>query len=428
MHVVFITSNKDFFDENGKERVYLRGLIEASEVLHIVVSTKRRDRHKVTKLNDHTWIYPTNSYFTFLYLFDLIHVVRFQLLWQKEFRAHVIHSDDPGIVGWVGMLLSYWYKCVWVVNIRSYYWGSHQSFLKRLTLVPIRVLFVQAYRVCVFSEITRIYLSAHINRKGIAKIVSFPQISDRGSIQQDTTSTTETKVLAHSEFKFVLLVVSEFNKTNRVSLAFNILSRLRQNKNYAHAGLIIVGRGAYKIPLKIRAAVQGLDPWVVFENPNVPIREYANIANIFLYLSGGKENEEAFINVAMARCAMIASSDEVSRGIISDGFNGYIISPATTDRFVSAIIRINEMPGLREQFKANSDMRLINNSMQTSTQVAEELKKIWEYQAAPEPMRTMPILKFHPLYPQKTPPTLYEKTTQMLREILYSPFSSSKEK
>jgi glycosyltransferase involved in cell wall biosynthesis len=419
MHVLFVTSNKDFFNEDAQERLYLEGLIKASEVLHIVVITKRRDARKIKKIGDRAWIYPTNSRFSFLYLFDLIHVIRFQLVWQGKFRAHIVHSDDPGIVGWAGMLFAYWYQCVWIVNVRLYYWRMKRSPLNRLALMPKIILFDRAYRVCVFSELTRIYLSTHTSKKAKEKIMSFPQVSEGGMIQQDTEPSS---ALIYPEFKFTLLVISESSETSHISLALDILLRLRQNRNYAKAGLVVVGRGLYKIPLKIRAGILGLNPWVVFENPDLSIDDYVRAVNIFLYLSGDKENEDAFLHVAVAHCAMIALDDEVSRGVITDGANGYLISPATVDGFVDAIIRVNETPGLREQFKTNSDMRLINRSLQTSDQIAEELRKIWEYTVAPEPIPTMPILKLHPLYPKKIPPTRYEKTRQTLYEIATSPW------
>jgi len=93
MHVLFLTTNTEFLKDGGTEQTFLDSLVRATDVLHVVVYTKRRDGYKTKKLNDHAWVYPTNSFFGFKAL-SIMRTARFQVSWQGEFRAHVIYSDD----------------------------------------------------------------------------------------------------------------------------------------------------------------------------------------------------------------------------------------------------------------------------------------------------------------------------------------------
>jgi glycosyltransferase involved in cell wall biosynthesis len=421
MHVLFITGNTEFLNTEGKERKFLRGLMDASDTLHIIVLTSWWSKHAVQQLDEHTWVYPTNAPFG-LQFFRILRIARFQLFWKREFRAHIIHSDDLQTTAWAALFLSYLYDRVWVANVHSYGWDMRslgKSPLSRFRTMPLLLLFSCAFRVCIFSDLTRLHLLSKLKKHWEKKIYPFPKLYDPELIGKEVAAFNIKE--KHPEMQFALLVVARLGRRRDVSLALQTLKLLRKNQYYPKAGLVIIGKGVAAFWVRLWALMHGLSAWVFFESPRADFTSLVKTSNLFLYLSGGDENEDLLIRAAAAHCPIIAIDDKLTRELIKDGVNGSILRTRAPKILVETIIKINQSAD-RELFKINSGLFLEQTVVATEAQVIAALKALWEYQAAPmEQKQEMPDAAYinpHPLEP--APPTRIEKFKAVWAEMFPS--------
>ncbi len=411
MHVLFLTTNTEFLKEGDKEQKFLDGLVSAADVLHVVVWTRRGSGFQTKKLNDHAWIYPTNSFFGFKAL-SMMRTARFQVSWQKEFRAHVVYSDDVRASGWAGAWLAFWYDKVWVVNIRTYEWGA-RAFRQPLSFfgaMPLSLVLPLAHRICIFSDITRLYLSvtaAHHEDK----IIVFPRLYDTESADKEPLLFDVKQ--KYPEINFSLLVATTLGSKKKLSAALGTLALLRANPSYQKAGLIVVALGGSKWWWRLRAWIRGLRSWVHFEDAQALV-SCLKTANIFLYLSGGEENEDAFIRAAAAHTPIIAVDTKITHALIKDGVNGLVVPDASPATLSAAIMRTNES-SQREIFRVNSSLYMTQMVMASPQEVVAALQALWDYQEAPPQMEVMPNLDPHPLAAPM--PTRLDKFKQIWREM-----------
>ncbi len=413
MHVLFLTSNPEFLEEGGKEQKFLDGLVSAAETLHIVVLAGRGQQ--VKKLNDHTWVYPVHSFFGFK-AFSMMRVARFQMSWQKEFRAHIIYSDDVHASGWAGAWLAFWYDKVWVVNVRSYEWGT-RAMRRRpfsfLSTMPLSLVLSLAHKICIFSDLTRLYLSVTAAHRE-DKIVVFPRLYDTETFEKDLPL-VDMKA-RYPAINFSLLVASTLNYHKRLSLALSIIALLRKNQYYTKAGLIVVGLGGSQMWWRARAWLRGLGRWVHFENPQM-LNSALKSTNLFLHLASGEENEDAFIRAAVAYSPIIAVDTKITHMLIKDGVNGIIVHEPTAEAFVQAIVKMNKSSE-REIFRVNSSLYAAQTMVASKQEIVAALQALWEYQEAPPVIEEMPPLDPHPITPP--PPTRWEKFKEILKEMFPS--------
>lgn len=384
MHILFITANRKFLDEKSEEAIFLRAMVDTAEALHVVVFTRRSDGYQTKKIGENAWIYPTNSFFPFLSALDAWRIIRLELLWQGQFRAHIIHSDDPYLSGWLGLILAHRHSRVWMINLHRYFW-EHDSWLRnigrRLTIIPVSWIIMYAERICIFSERVRIYIADAASPADQKKIFSLQKIYDP-SIIRSTPVTIDLKQ-KYPDCNFLILVVAPLRAGVRIGLALDVLAHLRQIPGYRKAGLVVVGHGSLRSLYGLRAKTLGIGPWVKFERDADDLVSYYKTANLLLYLASSEEEDDAAITAAAAGCAIVALPSTIASGIIKSGENGLIVEHATESAVMAAIRQYNEVPGLRERFKLNSSAYLGETFVQSHESLIEQLRTCWTYQEAP---------------------------------------------
>src|SRR3989344_2035484 len=227
MHILFITANRKFLDEKSEEATLMRAMVSAAEVLHVVVFTLRRHGYATKKIGDNAWIYPTNSFFSLLHAFDAWRIIRLELLWQGQFRAHIIHSDDPFVGGWLGFFLAWQQGRVWMVNLHKYFWeydSLWHSIWTRLRIIPVSWIMANAEQVCVFSERVRLYLSDAASPLQQKKIRSFQKIYDPAAIRNALVTLDLKK--KYPAYNFLILIAAPLRVGTRIGLALEAFARL----------------------------------------------------------------------------------------------------------------------------------------------------------------------------------------------------------
>lgn len=378
MHILFITSDTAFFDEKSERQTELDLMIEAATELHIIVFTKRRDGYQIKKIGEKCWIYPTQSWFPFLYLWDGWQTARHQLVWQHILHAHIIISDDVWLSGWLGARLSYIYERVWMVNVHHYYWDFHSfttSFFKRLLIIPTSALFTNTYHIFSFSEKTSVFLRAAAKTEEEKnKILSFPLLFDDEQIKKGEPEISIKNV--HPEFNFIVLTAASGRK---LQFAVEVIKYLRQS--YRKAGLVVIGKSHGLSRLRVK--FDGASDIVRFEAEDSHLLSYLKTTNVYLYVDSGENEDTMLLRAAAASCPILAVPNNLSKSIIKNGVNGYLLEQATPELVAKTIQKFNEESGVREQFKINSGMFLHEHFLQNKVDIVAKLKEYWTFEEEP---------------------------------------------
>ncbi len=372
---------------------------EVCETLHTVVLTP--PGYAVEQLNDHTWLYPTNTYIPFMHYFDAKYVVQRQVSFNTQLYADVIISDDPFIPGWVGLHIAQEYDRAWVVYARDFYW-QHSIFsrLFRVPMVPLKAVLEGATRVCAFSQRAFIYLDHAANAIEKGKLRALPEIYTQ---PQHALEPKDLKVL-YPEYNFVLLAAVP-DHLGGLDTLVGTLALLRVK--YAKAGLVLFSPHNKERQVRRVARAYRLGDWVRFvkiEPNSFPFQG----ANVFLYLNASPEDDTTCIRAAAASCPIVAVRSVVSQKVIEDRVNGLFVADAQPQTLHDAIRVLNETPGWRERFQVNAGMHLSTIVVPPHEQIVELLRAAltFPYELRPPvPPKPDPIL-----VPTPAPgPTLVER-------------------
>jgi glycosyltransferase involved in cell wall biosynthesis len=380
--ILFISSNKRFFELHSNERGRLKEMSEVAEAVHAIIITLKKDALKIERVDDHTWLYPTNSRFFFLSMWDAWWIVRSQVYWKWKLRADAVISDDPEIAGRTGTLISRWYKKRWIVNIFQNFWtpgAAAKSPLRNgFGLLSKKYLLRHADTLCVFSSTAEKALVKEVAAGLIpyAKILSFTTIVDVEGLRN--TPIDVSLRLRYPKYHFILLTVFERPSEAKINLVLETLAYLHERR-YREAGLIIISPKDLGASFDQKVSKLGLSKWVKVEREDNDLVSYLKSTNIYLNLSSLEDNEEryVFMKAAAAGCPIISIDSLLAREVIEDGENGLLIKEPKPELFFVGIVKMNETAGLREQFKLGSDKLIVHKFAKSQEELKAKLIEAW---------------------------------------------------
>lgn len=412
MHAVFITNNRRYFDAASEERQFLLMLSEVLSTLHVVVLTP--PGYKIEQVNDHTWLYPTNTYLPGMHYFDALYMVRRQVSWGEQLYADVVLSDDPFVSGWVGLHLASKYACAWILNVRDFYWKRpfRERFL-RWPILPLSAVLEGATRICVFSQRARIYLEQAVNEIQKEKLRVLPELLLQ---PQGAVASIDLKV-RYPEFNFVIVACApSARRTLDVLLGTLALLRVR----YPKAGLVLFSAQKDERRIVRRARAYKVQEWVRFVQTQPGMFPFTQ-ASVFLYLHMGEEEDSVCIRAATASCPIIAIQSPISQKVIEDRVNGLFAADTQPSTLSTAIRTFNEMPGWRERFQVNANMH-IETSLPTREHTVALLREALTFPYVERP--PVPPKPDHELFADITrTPTLKERLLAFWKRNTHLPGS-----
>jgi hypothetical protein len=408
MHVLFITANKRFLEENSEERQLLLMMGEVTETLHTVVVTSRFDGYKTQELTARNWIYPTNSFPSYMRYFDILATATREATWQGDFHIDIILSDDPYLCGWAGLRLARKFGRAWMLNVHEYVWG--RAFFGGFSLtraIPIKALLQDATHVCVFSPRARIHLERFASEVEKQKLFSIPALYTAPT----TTATIDIKA-KYPEFNYTLVAFAPYNSS--VDRALRTLKILRAQ--YPKAGLVFVTWSSEHTRTLRAARRAGLGEWVRVEE--APKNTFPFIhASACLYVASGDEEDDFLIHAASASCPLVALRSPISESIIEHGTNGILVDESPPQALAGGVRTLNETPGLREKFHVNASMRILS-AIPSRESIVEVLRAALTFPIdTSEPMPKEPdtLKEFVHI------PTLWERVVAWRKEHIHGP-------
>lgn len=281
--VLMLSIDRKIFDADSDVRRRMVSYGEIFEQLHIVVLNRSWWRLLETeKIAPNVWVYPTNSWSRFLYLFDVFNVVKRELAVHGELAADIISAQEFD-VGYIGLRLAQKYKRKLQIQIHGDPWNPYSKsglVLNRVRLWVGRIVLRQADCVRAVSEKVKREVEQRFPRL-TGKVSVLPVFVDIDRLRQAEPSFDLHQ--KYPQFKFVVLMVSRLSKEKNVGFALNVFARML--RTYPRAGLVIVGDGPEKRALVRKAKRLGIREQVVFEGWQNDLVSYYKTANLFLHTS-----------------------------------------------------------------------------------------------------------------------------------------------
>jgi glycosyltransferase involved in cell wall biosynthesis len=355
LSVLLISKESDIFvkDSLAYDRIMSYGKLV--EKLYVIVFTTKSQGYKITKLADNIWAYPTNSLFpfSFLHIFGALRLSLFQLTWKFNLEANLVSVEDPFATGLAGL------------------WIAKRN--KRRLHVFVSADFLDPY----FNEggILSLWWRA-IAKDVVSRAQYITTVSDKikNSLEQNfsylkekissRTPFIDIEKIAHTPIKtdlrkkypdlgFIILIASRLSHEKHVERALPILKRLV--RVYPKTGMIIVGEGKQRGPLKLLAKAEGLSKHVFFEPPTDDIYSYYKTSHILLSLSQYEDHGMQVIEALACSCPVVGSRVGVASTLFANyKYNEFICPVDDTECFFKKIKDLMEVSGLRDDYKINA--------------------------------------------------------------------------
>ncbi len=220
-------------------------------------------------------------------------------------------------------------------------------------------------------------------KKGISlgipecKLEYVPLGVDTERFDQIITSDACMNIKNQDNSKLIFLFVGHLNKMKGVAYLLQAISRLDQ-KILKKCHFIIVGDGPEKNNLQHDADSLGLNSFITFSGTVVGddlIRLYAS-ADVFV-LPSLSEGRPTVINEAMiSECAIIASNIDGIPEQVTDGYNGFLVNPASPRQLAEKISLFVENENLADIMGKNSKRKIFDDGI-TWENYARNVEKVY---------------------------------------------------
>ncbi len=366
MKILSISTDRKIFEEGSSVRqraVEYAGLFDE---LHVVVFNNRfkiKDSTrpnvpirsgrglKVEQIGQNCWIYPTNSWSRWFYIWDAIRIGRAILSKPSTLNPvpWVLDSQDPFECGLVAMKLSRKNKLPLRVQIHTDFMSpffSSLSFLNRIRVRIAKRVLPYATSIRVVSERIKESLLKTTNYKLKTAPLVLPIFTDIKKIQE-TNPIFDLKK-KYPDWHFIILVVARLSNEKNISQVLEIMSRLL--RNYPRIGMVIVGEGPLKESLKSKVKSQKLENNVVFEGRQEDVISYYKTAHLFIQTSLYEGFGLALLEAVASGCPAVSSDVGIAPELLSYPDQQFVCPVGDTECFVSLISRFIEDNRLRELF------------------------------------------------------------------------------
>lgn len=293
------------------------------ENLHIVVKTSREIRHRLIKITNNLFVYPTSSLNRYFFLFD---AYKFASKICKENKIDLIITQDPFITGLIGWLLKKKYNiplniqlAADMINNRYFIKESiFNFFLNELGKWIIKK--GDTIRVSTLREKEKLLLQG-IDRIKIHYVPFFIDFSSFG--QCDDNDIRQLNL--NGKFDKIVLSVSRLTKQKNIETLIQSIPYII--RKYPKCLFLIVGSGPEAKHLKKLASNLGVEEFIKFQGSvkygDIP--SYFNAADIFVTTSYYEGTCMVIQEAAAARKPIIATPHSGAQDALRDGHTGFIV-------------------------------------------------------------------------------------------------------
>ncbi|HXK38761.1 MAG TPA: glycosyltransferase [Candidatus Paceibacterota bacterium] len=375
MDVLMIIKDTNALREGTALRASI--LLQAKLVnrLFVIVENPRKDHYEIQKVSEAVWFIPTNSWAWWLAPFDAVRIARRELFFQGRLQTDIIAARDPCEAGFAGAMLSRRYKKPLHLRIDQNVFSPY--FIYALPANAVRS-FIARFAVRASS---RIQVASENIRASLADISD--DVADRASvlapfIDADLFQKEPVRVdlrAKYPQFKFIILMAGPLALSQNYALAVRVFAAVI--KEYAHAGLVIVGEGRMKRKIRALAKRLGLENRVIIERPSDNLVSYYKTASVFLVTAEYDDWNNTIAEASACGAPIVASRVGIAPSIIVDGESGFLGNTAHPESFSLGILKLINNPNIRARITINTSLYL-QKSAEGKDGYARLIKEDWE--------------------------------------------------
>jgi glycosyltransferase involved in cell wall biosynthesis len=344
-----ITGDPEVLRDGSPAQGALKEQAALAERLMVVVLNSRHRKSQARKVTDNLWIFPTNSWLPFLKIFGALRVIRHEIFYRNKLQADLVVANEPFSSAFVAVMTARRYgkplNMYIARNIFSFYYTTRSPITLFKSIVA-RVLIGFANSVSVANESIRAAL-IRLDPVYADRVTFVPPYIDVQAIQSQTMG--EDLHEKYTQFRALLLCVAPLTFEHNVKLAIDVLAQV--SKDHQYIGLVIVGSGWGKWPLKYYAQRQGVGGSVMFEAPHYDMTSIYKSAYALLVTSLFDEFESTIEDAAAAGCAIISSPVGVAPKLIVNKENGYLCDPKHMLEYADAVNMLINNDALRTKIR-----------------------------------------------------------------------------
>jgi len=325
MIVISIGTERKLFENNPtKDRILEMG--KEFDKYHLIVFSKRGFK-KYEEGN--AIIYPTNSFFKLLYIFDAIRIAKkiVKNIPKEEKNNTVITAQDPFECGWVANKISRRFSIPLHVQIHTDLFSPYfkNTFLQKLRrkIAPKIIKNAHAIR-CDSYRMAKVILEKGIST---APMIVLPIFIDterfKVPISNDIHNLFEDK-------RFVTLMASRLEPEKEIGMAIEVFAKIAK-KYPKKNGLVIVGSGSLKEILVAKVQNLGLNNDVKFISWTNDVVSYFKSADLFLMTSRFEGYGLTIAEALLSGTPVLSSDVGVAPEILIEGKTGWIYPPCNKE-------------------------------------------------------------------------------------------------
>lgn len=357
IRIVMVTDDSTIFEEGSPAQQEYLQYASLFDELHVIVITYQEDGYTDTvRLDDHLWLYPTDSRNWVFAIYDAYRVGVNQLSFASGFRADVVAARDPFEAGLAGYLLSRRFDRPLQVQVLTnpfdqYFQG--QSPKNRWLLFIAQFVLPRISCVCVTSGQLKSTLTRKYQKLSDRTVV-LPVFRDL-TLWRDATPTFSLKE-RYPQFKFLMLLVSSLTQKQNVEMAIDSVAYMISK--YPTVGLVIVGDGPHRKALERKVLSMNLQNQIVFEPQTDDTISHMKSADLLLNTASFEENDDVLTQAAAAGLPLVTVSGGITDVLIEDGMSGFVCPPNDRNCFEARINEFLNNNQLRKTFSMNARDRV----------------------------------------------------------------------
>ncbi|MCR4280801.1 MAG: glycosyltransferase family 4 protein [Candidatus Kaiserbacteria bacterium] len=376
MDVLMIIKDTNALREGTALRASILEQSKLVNRLFVIVENPRKDHYEIQRISESVWFIPTNSRLWWLAPYDAVRIAKRELFFQGHLQTDLIVAQDPCEAGFAGAILSKRYKKPLHLrigeNIFSPYFRSASPYNAIRALVARSVVRASA-RIQAASENIKASLAEIGDDVTDRTAVLPPFVDAEFFLKEPVRVDLRAK---YPQFKFIILMAGPLTLARNYILAVRVLAGVL--KEYAHAGLVIVGEGKMRRRIRAVAKAFGIQDRVVIEGPSDNLVSYYKTASVFLVTAPYDDWHNSIAEASACGAPIVTTRVGIAPSIIVDGESGFLCDPEKPESFALSIMKLVNDPAIRARVTINTSLYLQKSVEGGKEGYLRLIKEDWE--------------------------------------------------
>ena len=380
MKILMISFDRNLFMEGTDVRERMIKYGHLVEELHIIVFSKNSLDLSEQKISENTWIYPTNSFDRWFYVWNAVSIGKKLLAtrFTPNTSRWLVAAQDPFETGLAGYRIAKRFKIGLQLQVHTDFLNPHFIHESKLNKARVKIatfLIPKATCIRVVSHTIRSLILRRFPHIKPSAITILPVFVDLAKIKTGDPSLNLHE--KYPQFDFIILMVARLEHEKNIPLAIQALKNILPR--HPKTGLVIVGEGSEKIRLKKLALSEKiLENNVVFEGWRQNLPSYYKTADMLLVTSNYEGFGRMFIEAASVGCPIVTTNVGIARELILDDESSFICSVGNESCITQNIARLIEHESVRRVYALKLEARAGNIVTTDEQSYLDRYKASWE--------------------------------------------------